>query len=80
MLWEEEASEALLAILIPGQLQVQDGSALILRDPDGGELGEGGEGVREVWQLVAHQGEDGQVGETRHLAGQLRQLVVAEGQ
>ncbi len=39
-----------------------------------------GEGVGEVWQLVAHESEDREAGQTRDLTGEFHQLVVAQGQ
>lgn len=69
MLREEETREALLTLLVLGELQVNNGSALVLSDPDGGEVVEVSEGVGKVGQLVAREGEDGKMRKARYFLG-----------
>ena len=80
LLREEITCETLLTILVPGQLQVHDGPALIAGYPDGAEAGDLGETVGEMRELVSCDVEDGEAREGGKGAGEGGQLVVAEGE
>lgn len=81
LLGEQVAGEALLPSLVPGELQVHDGPALVGGHPYGTDAGELGEAVREILEVVARDVEDGEGGEGGDvLRGELQQLVVAQGE
>lgn len=63
LLGEQVAGETLLPLLVPGELQVHYGPALVARHPDGTDVGELCEAVREVLEVVASDIEDGERGE-----------------
>ena len=67
LLRKEKARQILLSVLCPLELQVKDGSTLVLCDPYGADVAEVGEGVGEVLELVPDQVQDGEVSQTREL-------------
>ena len=58
LLGEQKTCQIFLSIISYFHLQVENGSALVLSYPDGSDVVECGEGVREVRQLVAHDVEN----------------------
>ena len=67
LLGEQKACQILFSIVAPHQLQVKDGSALVLSNPYGTDAAEGCEGVGQVLELVADHVQNGKLREAREL-------------
>ena len=80
MLRKQEASQILLSIVSPDQLEVKDRSALVLSDPDSSDALQGGEGVGQVLELVADHIENREPGQAGELSRNIHDLVVTEGE
>ena len=65
LLREQITGEALLPFLVPGELEVDDGPALVAGYPDSADVGEFCESVWETLEVVPSDVEDGEGGEGR---------------
>ena len=77
LLREKVARQTLLSTLVLHQLKVHDGPALVPGDPNGADVDEFGQSIREVVQLVAGDVEDAQAREGGDGVGKGSELVVA---